>query len=103
MLVQVFFCFFSPVTFIDAPQVLLALTLAVVVSFQTSARLGLAYGLAVNCGLLLTTFFLTLVRFPIPSIPMLVKSGFERFKVEAACSLMSLCPPLRVCKPTTDL
>lgn len=37
------------------------LTVIVVIAFRTSARLGLAYGLAVNCDLLLTTCFLTMV------------------------------------------
>lgn len=37
------------------------LTVVVVIAFRTSARLGLAYGLAVNCDLLLTTCFLTMV------------------------------------------
>ena len=42
--------------------ILMALTIIVVIAFRTSARLGLAYGLAVNMDLLLTTCFLTLVR-----------------------------------------
>lgn len=45
-----------------ASQVILLLTVAVVIAFRTSARLGLAYGLAVNLDLLLTTFFATMVR-----------------------------------------
>ena len=42
--------------------VLMALTIVVVIAFRTSARIGLAYGLAVNMDLVLTTAFLTLVR-----------------------------------------
>ena len=42
--------------------VLMALTIIVVIAFRTSARIGLAYGLAVNMDLVLTTAFLTLVR-----------------------------------------
>lgn len=38
------------------------LTIIVVVAFKTSTRLGLAYGLAVNCDLLLTSCFLIFVR-----------------------------------------
>ena len=39
----------------------MTLTIVVVVAFKTSTRLGLAYGLAVNCDLLLTSCFLILV------------------------------------------
>ena len=42
-------------------QVVMTLTIVVVVAFKTSTRLGLAYGLAVNCDLLLTSCFLILV------------------------------------------
>ena len=42
--------------------VLMALTIIVVIAFKNSTRLGLAYGLAVNMDLLLTTCFLSLVR-----------------------------------------
>lgn len=42
----------------------MALTLIVVATFRTSAHIGLAYGLAVNCDFILTTAFLTLVCAP---------------------------------------
>ena len=47
---------------LHAVQILMGLTIIVVIAFRTSARLGLAYGLAVNMDLVLTTCFLTLVR-----------------------------------------
>ena len=43
-------------------QTVMVLTIVVVVAFRTSARLGLAFGLAVNCDFLVTSFFLVLVR-----------------------------------------
>lgn len=49
-----------------ALQMLMVLTIIIVVTFRTSAKLGLAYGLAINFDFLLTTCFLTLVRCHLP-------------------------------------
>ena len=39
----------------------MTLTLIVVATFRTSAHIGLAFGLAVNCDFILTSIFLTMV------------------------------------------
>ncbi|DBA68205.1 TPA: hypothetical protein ACH3X2_013822 [Trebouxia sp. C0005] len=71
--------------------VLMALTMIVVGTFQTSARLGNAYGLAVVWDMLLTTQFLTLVMLTVWRLPTPVAMCFHLFFSAIEATFFSAC------------
>ncbi|DBA95327.1 hypothetical protein WJX82_010494 [Trebouxia sp. C0006] len=71
--------------------VLMALTMIVVGTFQTSARLGNAYGLAVVWDMLLTTQFLTLVMLTVWRLPTPVAVCFHLFFSAIEATYFSAC------------